>query len=148
MLKVFLPWIVMLSPLAAAAAGQADSLSDSAQCAEPMPAPDSLAEVKKAMRESLDEPSLRECFIRREKRSVLLEQELTNRDGALYRADRIVVDPENVTVVDFKTGGDETESDYILQVRNYMAILKEIYPDKEAKGYIAYVDLKKTRSVS
>ncbi|MGA7161741.1 MAG: UvrD-helicase domain-containing protein [Bacteroidota bacterium] len=113
-----------------------------------MLAPDSLEELKKVMRQSLDEPNLRKCFIRMEKRSILLERELSNRDGALYRADRIIVDPENVTVVDFKTGGDESESDYILQVRNYMAILKEIYPDKEAKGYIAYVDLKRTRSVS
>jgi ATP-dependent exoDNAse (exonuclease V) beta subunit len=66
----------------------------------------------------------------------------------LYRADRIIIDPKTVTVVDFKTGGDESENDYVVQVKNYMEMLKEIYPDKEVIGRLAYVDLKKVRSVS
>ena len=83
---------------------------------------------------------------RKKGRIALREQELTKRDGALYRADRIVIDSKMVTVVDFKTGGDENESEYIVQVRNYMVMLKEIYPDKEVGGCIAYVDLKQMRS--
>jgi hypothetical protein len=35
-----------------------------------------------------------------------------------------------------------------MQVKNYMEMLKEIYPDKEVLGCLAYVDLKKVRSVS
>ena len=113
-----------------------------------MPAPRLLDEIKLTIRKFLNEPGLREYFIQKEERTVLLEQDLTNRDGALYRADRIVIDPKNVTVVDFKTGGDEAESEYMIQVRNYMGILREIYPGKEVRGCIAYVDLKKTRRVS
>ena len=84
----------------------------------------------------------------KEERIVLREQDLTNGDGALYRADRIIIDPKTVTVVDFKTGGDESENDYVVQVKNYIEMLKEIYPDKEVIGRLAYVDLKKVRSVS
>ena len=113
-----------------------------------MPAPLSLDEVKLLVYECLNDRGMRDWFIRKEKRIVLREQELTNRDGALYRADRIIIDPKTVTVVDFKTGGDEGENDYLMQVKNYMEMLKEIYPDKEVLGCLAYVDLKKVRSVS
>jgi len=113
-----------------------------------MPAPLSLDGVKLLVHECLNDRGMRDWFIRKEERIVLREQELTNRDGALYRADRIVVDAKAVTVVDFKTGGDESENDYVVQVKNYMEMLKEIYPDKEVLGRLAYVDLKKVRSVS
>jgi len=33
-------------------------------------------------------------------------------------------------------------------VRNYMGMLKEIYPNKEVGGCIAYVDLKTIKNVS
>ena len=113
-----------------------------------MPAPLSLDEVKLLVYECLNDRGMRDWFVRKEKRIVLREQELTNRDGALYRADRIIIDPKTVTVVDFKTGGDESENDYVVQVKNYIEMLKEIYSDKEVIGRLAYVDLKKVRSVS
>ena len=113
-----------------------------------MPAPLSLDEVKLLVYECLNDRGMHDWFVRKEKRIILREQELTNRDGALYRADRIIIDPKTVTVVDFKTGGDEGENDYLMQVKNYMEMLKEIYPDKEVLGCLAYVDLKKVRSVS
>jgi ATP-dependent exoDNAse (exonuclease V) beta subunit len=119
-----------------------------ARVSREMPAPLSLDEVKLLVYECLNDRGMRDWFIRKEKRIVLREQELTNRDGALYRADRIIIDPKTVTVVDFKTGGDESENDYVVQVKNYIEMLKEIYSDKEVIGRLAYVDLKKVRSVS
>ena len=113
-----------------------------------MPALLSLDEVKLLVHECLNDLGMRDWFIRKEERIVLREQDLTNGDGALYRADRIIIDPKTVTVVDFKTGGDESENDYVVQVKNYIEMLKEIYPDKEVIGRLAYVDLKKVRSVS
>ena len=119
-----------------------------AHASRELPAPLSLDEVKSMVHECLNDRGMRDWFIRKEERSVLREQELTNRDGALYRADRIVVDAKTVTVVDFKTGGDESEGDYVDQVKNYVGMLREIYPDKEVHGCLAYIDLKKVRSVS
>jgi ATP-dependent exoDNAse (exonuclease V) beta subunit len=51
-------------------------------------------------------------------------------------------------VIDYKTGTDrEAAKDYISQIRNYMRILKEIYPGKNIEGIIAYVDLKEITRV-
>jgi ATP-dependent exoDNAse (exonuclease V) beta subunit len=113
-----------------------------------MPAPLPLDEVKALVHECLNDRAMRDWFVRKEERIILREQDLTNRDGALFRADRIVVDAKAVAVIDFKTGEDESENDYVVQVKNYMEMLKEIYPEKVIRGCLAYVDLKKVRSVS
>lgn len=100
--------------------------------------------LEEAIQKFLSDPTVRECFARKEGRIVLREQELTNRYGALFRADRIVVDTLSATVIDFKTGGDEDEPEYLDQVSNYMFITREIYPERKVSGLIAYVDLVKT----
>ena len=104
--------------------------------------------VKSTVAEFLSDDIVHSYFARREGRIVLREQDLTNRHGALYRADRIIIDAEAVTVMDFKTGSDEREDEYVQQVSNYMAMMKEIYPEKKIDGVIAYVDLRKTRSIT
>jgi ATP-dependent exoDNAse (exonuclease V) beta subunit len=51
-------------------------------------------------------------------------------------------------VIDYKTGTDrETAEGYISQLKNYVRILKEIFPDKKVEGVIAYVDLKEIKKV-
>ena len=130
--------------------GDMDAQVDAAiaRVSREMPASLSHDEVRSSVQECLNDRTMHDLFIRKEERIVLREQELANRDGALYRADRIVLDAKTAAVIDFKTGGDESESDYVVQVRNYMEMLKEIYPEKVIRGYLAYVDLKKVRSVS
>jgi len=73
-----------------------------------------------------------------EGRSVLNEQDFARSDGQLFRMDRVVVDPETVTVIDYKTG--EEQDGYGDQVRNYMQILSDVYAGKTVKGLLAYVD--------
>jgi ATP-dependent exoDNAse (exonuclease V) beta subunit len=80
-------------------------------------------------------------------RVVLNEQEFASGTGALYRADRIVIDPDVITVIDFKTGGDEGEPKYIPQVLQYMGMTGEVFSGKPLHGYLAYVDLKELRRV-
>jgi ATP-dependent exoDNAse (exonuclease V) beta subunit len=104
--------------------------------------------MNSTLAEFLSDANVHGYFIYKEGRTILREQELTNRYGELYRADRVIVDAARVTVMDFKTGSDENENDYIQQVSNYMAMLGEIYPEKKIDGVIAYVDMKKTRSIS
>ncbi len=103
--------------------------------------------IKSTVAEFLSHVSIHAHFVHKEGRTVLREQELTNRHGALYRADRVIIDGDRVTVMDFKTGSDEKENEYIQQVSDYMSMLKEIYPEKKIDGLIAYIDLKKTRSI-
>ncbi|MDI6766893.1 MAG: UvrD-helicase domain-containing protein [Bacteroidota bacterium] len=78
-------------------------------------------------------------------RKVLTEQEIVNRLGVLFRVDRIIIDTEKVTVIDFKTG---TESDdHPKQVREYMKILTAKFPGSKIHGLLAYIDLGIIREV-
>ena len=80
-------------------------------------------------------------FFRTPGREILVEQECVGPDGALWRMDRLVVDPAEVTVIDFKTGGDEREEEYREQVRRYMQLAGDLFPGRRTQGVIAYVDL-------
>ena len=82
-------------------------------------------------------------------RTIKNEQEFTDEKGNLLRMDRVIIDKESVTIMDFKTGKKKAEEDYyVKQLRKYMKILREVYHDKSINGVIAYVDLKEIRSVS
>ncbi|MFA6435066.1 MAG: UvrD-helicase domain-containing protein [Elusimicrobiales bacterium] len=82
-----------------------------------------------------------ELFAEKPGRVTLVEAEFIDKAGALFRMDRVIIDADLVTVVDFKTGRENTEK-YAVQMKNYLAIISEVY-GKPAKGILAYVDLKK-----
>lgn len=99
---------------------------------------------------TLNRVDLRKYFQKKAGREILIEKEFSDRWGALYRMDRVVVDPERVTVIDFKTGAP-TEEDlekYRTQITIYMDILRGIYPKKEVKGVLVFLDLCKIYEVS
>ena len=76
------------------------------------------------------------------------EQEFSDGEGRLYRMDRVVIDADKITVMDFKTGSDkESAEKYETQMKTYMKLLRDIYPDKQIEGVIAYVDLKEIRRI-
>ncbi len=82
-------------------------------------------------------------------RKVWNEQELVDEGGRLFRIDRLVVDPKEITVIDYKTGGQEDPEEYHLpQMRNYLHIVRGIYSDRSVSGIIAYVDQQKLRRIS
>jgi ATP-dependent helicase/nuclease subunit A len=81
-------------------------------------------------------------------RVIRREQEFSDSGGNLFRMDRVIFGEDRISIIDYKTGTDrEAEKEYISQVRNYIRILKEIYPDKKVEGVIAYVDLKEIKRV-
>jgi len=58
-----------------------------------------------------------------------------------------VVDPDWVTVLDFKTGdpadpeaGQLWDEDNRAQMRLYLRIVADIFPGRRARGILAYVD--------
>lgn len=79
-------------------------------------------------------------FIVQQFRTALIEQELVHRSGTRYSCDRIIIDENEITVIDFKTVARENEEQYSNQVKNYMNLLREIYPQKKILGLIAYID--------
>ncbi|MDX9747178.1 MAG: Dna2/Cas4 domain-containing protein, partial [Paludibacter sp.] len=64
--------------------------------------------------------------------------------GALYRPDRVVLNGNHATVVDYKFGSAE-HSQHLRQVEHYATLLKEM--GYSCSGYLCYVKLKKVVTV-
>ena len=100
-------------------------------------------EIEEIVRGTVEHDELEDYFKRRPGREVRTEQEFSDREGNLFRMDRVVLDGGKVTVIDFKTGHDmAAEEKYAAQVRSYMRILGSIYPKRRVEGIIAHVDLR------
>lgn len=105
-------------------------------------------EIKAPLLAFLTHNKIAEYFKRQPGRKVMREQEFSDGEGRLYRMDRVVIDADKITVMDFKTGSDkETGEKYETQMKTYMKMLRDIYSDKQIEGIIAYVDLKEIRRI-
>jgi ATP-dependent exoDNAse (exonuclease V) beta subunit (contains helicase and exonuclease domains) len=93
----------------------------------------------------LSTPEILSWFTPQAGRIILNEQEFVSADGGLFRMDRIVVDVNTVTVIDFKTG--DNKEGYTEQVQKYMNILKGYYPKRSIQGILAFVDRKNIRMI-
>jgi len=94
--------------------------------------------LSRVLQTFLDSSHMAEFFRKAPDRRVLNEREFVRGDGQLFRLDRVVVDPSTVSVLDYKTGSEREE--YAEQVRNYMNIVKDVFPNREVRGFLAYVD--------
>jgi ATP-dependent helicase/nuclease subunit A len=91
---------------------------------------------------------LAELFVRAPGRTVFTEWEVCSAEGTLYRMDRVVVDTDCVTVIDWKTGAEEDQAEeHEEQLANYAAILRALYPGRKVRGLLASVDRGQTRFV-
>ena len=61
------------------------------------------------------------------------------------RPDRIVMKDKHITVIDYKFG-DEHDN-YKGQVKNYMRLLKKLYPGYKIEGYLWYMKYGRTEEV-
>ena len=106
-------------------------------------------EVRESLMGILGNREMMEYFIEKQGRKIRKEQEFSDGEGRLFRMDRVVIDPDRIAVIDYKTGEDKSvEGDHRAQMKNYMKILQEVYPDRTIEGIIAYVDLKEIRRIS
>lgn len=88
-------------------------------------------------------------FLKKEGRVIKTECEFSDSEGNLFRMDRVIMDSHKITVIDYKTGEDKkAEPAHKTQMKNYMKILKQIWPDKDIEGIIAYVDLEDYRIIA
>ncbi len=94
----------------------------------------------------LDTASVTVFFTLRPGEKIFNEKEFVDREGNLFRMDKVIVAPAEVTVVDFKSG---TESgDYDAQIKNYLRLLGELYPGRIVKGFLAYIKEAEVKQVS
>jgi ATP-dependent exoDNAse (exonuclease V) beta subunit len=91
---------------------------------------------------------LAELFLRVPGRTVFTEWEACSAEGTLFRMDRVVVDQDRVTVIDWKTGAEEEQVDaHAEQIANYAGILRTLYPGRKVRALLVYVDRGQTRLV-
>jgi len=108
----------------------------------------SVETTKRDLLEFLNHGDINPYFQAMPGRVIKREQEFSDPRGNLFRMDRVVFEENRVSVIDYKTGTDrEAVKEYISQLKNYIRILKEIYPDRNIEGVIAYVDLKEISRV-
>jgi ATP-dependent exoDNAse (exonuclease V) beta subunit len=104
-------------------------------------APEALARLE----DFLSLPEAAEWFAPKPGRVMKAEAEFVDEEGALFRLDRVIIDPDGVTVADFKTGAEDTEK-YSAQLRKYAAIAGQVY-GRPVRCLLGYIDLRKVVAV-
>ncbi len=105
--------------------------------------------LKETIAAFLLDDSVAGWYERRPGRVVMKEQELADSQGRLFRVDRVVLDPERVTVIEYKTGRAEVEEErHAAQMANYLGIMGEVCKGRRLEGIIAYVDARVVRRVT
>jgi ATP-dependent exoDNAse (exonuclease V) beta subunit len=98
---------------------------------------------------ALRQLGLADWFSPRPNRQVSTERDFCDESGRVHRMDRLVVDPDRVLVLDWKTGSEEIGSpEQEAQVRAYTAILGQVYPGRAVGGLLVHLDRRETRSVA
>ena len=93
----------------------------------------------------LSTPPLQEYFLPRPDRRVWREKEVCDEEGHLFRLDRVVVDPERVVVIDFKSGAGQSEPPAARgtvkrQMAKYLSLVGQLFPEKKAEALVVYFD--------
>jgi ATP-dependent helicase/nuclease subunit A len=102
-----------------------------------------------AILKALQKTPLKKYFIPLAGRIIRNEIEFTSPAGELFRMDRLVIDRDTVTVIDYKTG-HPAEEEYLRheeQVRHYKKLLRDVYREKSVKGFLYYIDMDKVVEV-
>jgi len=88
-------------------------------------------------------------FRKKPERVVKTEWEVADRTGRLLRMDRIVIDSDIVTILDYKTGKDRSDADtYTVQMKKYLKIAEELFPARKVECILVYVDTGEARRIS
>ena len=97
-----------------------------------------LSEYKTAITRLLAKKELKP-FFEVDDGKIYLEKELVDIYGDTKRVDRLIVKPKEAWIVDYKSAKD-VEGKYQKQVKEYIKIVKDIYPALKIKGFLLYLD--------
>ncbi|MCF7886883.1 MAG: UvrD-helicase domain-containing protein [Candidatus Omnitrophica bacterium] len=73
------------------------------------------------------------------KASVYCEKEIVDKNGATKRIDRLLIFKDRAVIVDYKRGYQPKKVCYN-QLKSYAKIVADIYPNKEIKAVVAYLN--------
>jgi ATP-dependent exoDNAse (exonuclease V) beta subunit len=95
-------------------------------------------EERAAVEKFLSDPKVREILFRPGK--VLTEQHLSD-TRTFGIADRLIIAPDRITLIDFKTGRVGHLADkYRPQMLRYRTILQSLFPGRPIDGYLLFID--------
>ncbi|MGB9893131.1 MAG: 3'-5' exonuclease [Candidatus Saccharicenans sp.] len=106
-------------------------------------APSEIDWAVKKVKRLLSQPGPAEYFKFRPGRKIFREIDLVNPSGQLFRADRVVLDPDCLTLIDFKTNqpkDPQIKESYFNQMRNYRLMLEDLFPGKKPISLLMYLD--------
>ncbi len=86
-----------------------------------------------------------ENFLNRGMKKIFNEMEVIDKEGIIHRIDRVVIDKDSVTVIEYKTGSQQQE--HLSQIKLYMNLISDIFKDKRVEGYLYYLDLREVKRV-
>jgi ATP-dependent exoDNAse (exonuclease V) beta subunit len=104
--------------------------------------------IKQQILHILNIDELKKLFDR--KNEVFTEKTFIDKNGNIFRMDRVVIDPnKQITVLDYKTGNFTAQeaNDYKSQVLNYMSILKDFFDNDNVLGVIYNINTKEVIKV-
>jgi len=100
---------------------------------------DAAREVERSLKAFFMNRRFRAFFETGPGRSFYNERAIVDARGSTFKMDRVIVDPGLVQFIDYKTG--EIRSDtHVEQVGRYGRLLSEVYPDREVRGFLLYLD--------
>ncbi len=102
-----------------------------------------IAEIKKPILKMLDHPQMRELFIKKPDRIFFNEFEISDHKGLIHRIDRVVIDKDKVTVIEYKTGYPSEE--HFGQIKKYLNLASDIYKNFTITGCLYYLDMEEIK---
>jgi ATP-dependent exoDNAse (exonuclease V) beta subunit len=85
----------------------------------------------------LNDPRFKELFFCEASR-VFTEKEVVNHFGDTKRIDRLILKDDEAVIIDFKSGTEEEGQ--VEQIKEYIELIRAIYPGKSVRGCLLYVD--------
>ncbi len=101
---------------------------------------ESRKKIEEMVKKVISSESLKGYFIPNKDTRVYCEVEVINERGDTKRIDRLVINDESVTLLDFKTGSIDNISGDKKQIKEYLDLIKKIYSGKRAIGLLVYID--------
>ncbi len=115
------------------------------ETADIQPMPRDGESLKELLQNFLTNEAILPYFEHKQGRSVLTETEVVGMDGRLRRIDRLVIDSDAVTIIDFKTG--EEHANHRDQLLDYSRTIQPLHQGKTIYAVLAYIDMIQVRMV-
>jgi len=97
-----------------------------------------LSSYKSVVKKLIEKKELKDIFYA-DQAQVYCEKEVVNQFGDLKRIDRLIVRKSEVWIIDYKSS-KESQDIHRKQIKEYIQIIKAIYPKREVKGFLIYLD--------